>query len=85
LTYPSGDVYRGDWDEGLKSGKGEYIFANGDRQFSLAFVCFGRNLICKSTEYSGEWHEGFATGQGVLTTSHLTYTGAWLEDKVTAF
>ncbi len=27
----SGDVYNGQWMEGLKSGTGEYIFANSDR------------------------------------------------------
>lgn len=26
----SGDVYKGEWLDGAKSGKGEYYFANGD-------------------------------------------------------
>ena len=30
IYWPSGDVYRGEWQDGHMHGYGEYLFANGD-------------------------------------------------------
>ena len=35
MTFPNGDKYTGDWNQGKRSGHGLYLYSNGNRYFIM--------------------------------------------------
>ncbi|SVD17076.1 uncharacterized protein METZ01_LOCUS369930, partial [marine metagenome] len=70
-TFANGDVYVGEWKDGLQNGQGTYTFANGDvyegehkdgKQDGQGKKVFGNGHL-----YVGEWKDGLQNGQGTYT------------------
>ena len=39
VEYPNKDVYIGEWENGIREGKGKYIYAEGGGEISRKFRC----------------------------------------------
>jgi len=74
LKYYNGLIYKGNWNKGLKEGKGKYILPNGaiyegcllnglPHKIGVYYGAAG-DLIEK---YEGEWINGLMNGKGTLT------------------
>ncbi len=75
-------VYRGEWRDGDKNGKGEFSWFDGDRYDGewLNGVMHGKGTFkWKSGDvYTGEWKHGVADGKGKITwKSGEWYDGEW--------
>lgn len=65
MTYPDGAIYEGEWENGMRSGKGTYTYT-----YSLSDGIRGK--------YEGEWRYGVYHGHGVLTTSSSSFTSEYV-------
>lgn len=86
-SYPRGDVYTGDWKNGLAEGKGILEYANGNMyigEWKKGFATGkGSKKYANGNFYQGEWSESKADGIGVLYDSFgkVIYSGIWKEGK----
>ncbi len=71
-TWPlTGDRYIGEFREGLRHGKGEYIFGNHE--------LVSGSIGCK---YSGDWKDNIRHGRGIFTWKDGSiYDGDWEGNK----
>jgi hypothetical protein len=76
MTYANGDVYEGQWKNGLKQGSGVMDFSNGDKyegQWKNGKM-HGKGVMKFSygQKYEGEWKEGLMDGLGEFTYNYDT-------------
>src|SRR5690606_27847137 len=67
IDYSTGDIYEGDWVNGLREGSGRELMANGDMYIGQ-FKDNRRNgkgVFSNGDTYDGEWEDGYLMGQGV--------------------
>eukprot|EP01006_Ploeotia_vitrea_P044229 TRINITY_DN66819_c7_g1_i1.p1 TRINITY_DN66819_c7_g1~~TRINITY_DN66819_c7_g1_i1.p1 ORF type:complete len:676 (-),score=79.80 TRINITY_DN66819_c7_g1_i1:196-2223(-) len=86
-TYPSGDVYKGDWKNNKKHGRGRAEYVDGNRYEGewKDDAKHGQGTITFSdgTSYTGEWVCDKKCGQGsALFSSGNRYVGEWAEDNM---
>ena len=84
--FDSGDVYDGQWENGLKQGHGTYRYASGavfKGDFRLNKMDgHGVYTYASGVYYEGDFKEGKKQGQGTYKySSGDVYTGAWRNDK----
>ena len=89
LTYPCGDVFRGNFSDGVASGEGAMRYARGG-SFSGLLVRgrrqgLGRRVWgtsgCASAEFEGEWVDGAMCGKGVYRSAGGSLViGHWKDD-----
>jgi len=84
--FASGDVYRGEWSNGLKQGQGMYRFASGAvyvGHFMLNKMDgHGVYTFASGVYYDGEFKEGKKQGTGTYYySSGDVYTGLWRHDQ----
>lgn len=90
-TYPGGDTYEGQFNEGVRHGEGVYKYVpKGEDQQDIYKGQWENNVKCgvgKQTyfgvgEYYGNWLNGERHGEGVMTYSNKdVYSGKWREGK----
>lgn len=87
INYLNGDKYNGNVKNGLKHGKGIFLFDNGRRRYEGSFkndkfngqgTCYYAN----DTQYKGGWVDGLKHGYGEENFENGDYyKGNWKEDK----
>ena len=71
-SYPNGDIYEGDFLDGIREGRGKYFYAsNGDKydgewRNNLKHG-IGQMIYAGKGEYKGYWENGRRHGEGVFT------------------
>lgn len=82
-SYPSGDIYEGDFLDGIREGRGNYRYAtNGDKydgelRQNLKHG-IGKMIYNGKGEYYGYWENGKRHGEGRFTyTNGDVYSGWW--------
>ena len=75
--------YDGEWQRGLRHGKGVRLFSNGNKYIGAfsegEMEGEGIMLYANGDQYVGEWAHGHPQGQGVMKYAHgETYEGSWL-------
>mgnify|MGYP003682047699 CR=1 FL=1 len=84
VTYDSGNTYEGDFINGIKQGKGIFIWTDGD-QYEGDWVNgekYGKGVFtyASGNKYEGDWVDGERDGKGVLTyASGNKYEGDWVD------
>lgn len=86
VEWVSGDAFEGEMREGLKQGKGTYIWKNGQRYtgdwVDDKAIGSGKISFSSGDQYEGEVYLGEPHGQGTFTFSHGDrYVGAWVSGK----
>ena len=82
-AYPNGDVYEGEYLDGIRHGRGCYRYAATGDKYDGCWVENKRHgLGCMSYngkgEYQGYWENGYRHGEGVFTyVSGDVYSGWW--------
>ena len=70
-TWPSGNVYEGEFEYGQRTGKGKYSYADGDvyeGEFEYGQrTGKGKYTWANGNVYEGEWQKGQRTGKGKIT------------------
>ena len=76
MEYSNGDVYEGEWLEGLKHGYGKmtYKYTTSHEK---------GKVTKRSTVYEGLWEQGKKQGRGTLTAIEIT-NGRWANDDIAA-
>lgn len=77
MIYENGDVFTGQFVDGMKSGQGSLVLASGKGTYVGEFEddemhgngCF---TMEDGSEYFGEFRDGVQHGEGMLTTSDGT-------------
>ena len=86
-SYPNGDVYEGDFLDGIREGRGIYRYGgNGDKyDGEWKQNCkhgIGKMAYNGKGEYQGFWENGVRHGEGVFTyASGDVYSGWWRHGK----
>ena len=87
IKYKSGDMYKGEWKDGKKEGKGIYIYYN-DKKFEGIFkedkIFEGNGYIYYENGdiYNGEIKNGMKNGKGkIIYYNNNKYEGEWKNDK----
>ena len=83
--WPNGDVYVGQWKDGVMNGQGTYKFPSGDvyvGQYKDGVINgIGTYKWPNGTEYTGQWKGGKMNGKGTIKWSSGTeYTGQFKDD-----
>jgi hypothetical protein len=72
MTYANGDVYEGDYKDGIRHGKGKYTYANGD-VYEGDF---------EDQKFWEDWRDGTPHGKGKKTyTDGRVEEGEWRDDE----
>ena len=84
--FDSGDVYEGQWENGLKHGRGRYRYASGavyDGEFRANKMNgHGTYTFASGVFYDGDFKDGKKCGQGSYHySSGDVYTGSWRGDR----
>jgi len=82
VTFPTGDVYQGNWENGWRSGHGRSTFASGDiyegNWENSKFSGHGKFAYASGAIYEGNWENGKRNGQGKHTSaSGVVQDGEW--------
>jgi len=82
VTFPTGDVYEGGWEDGWRSGHGKSTFASGDvyegNWENSKFSGHGKFAYASGAIYEGNWENGKRNGQGKHTSaSGVVQDGEW--------
>jgi len=82
VTFPTGDVYEGNWENGWRSGHGRSTFASGDiyegNWENSKFSGHGKFAYASGAIYEGNWENGKRNGQGKHTSaSGVVQDGEW--------
>jgi len=82
VTFPTGDVYEGNWENGWRSGHGRSTFASGDiyegNWENSKFSGHGKFAYASGAIYEGNWKNGKRNGQGKHTSaSGVVQDGEW--------
>ena len=91
-TYPNGDVYAGDFKDGLRHGEGLYTYTSkctDDLQVTYKGQWennekhgIGKQIYIGVGVYYGYWEKGQRNGEGVLTYDNQdVYSGNWKDGK----
>jgi len=90
FTYPSGDNYVGQWNNGKRLGQGTYIWANGDKyvgdwkdgnRIGQGTFTWGKGKW-HGDKYVGDFQNGKKHGHGTYTWANGNqYVGDWNDDK----
>jgi hypothetical protein len=86
--YPSGSVYRGDFDHGKFHGHGRFEYQPSGDVYEGEWsndAKHGRGVYtyADGTKYDGEWHEGKMHGTGTAVfASGEEFSGSWRGDKI---
>ena len=81
--YPNQDIYEGDFQDGIREGRGKYFYAsNGDKydgEWKQNFKHgIGKMLYNGKGEYNGYWENGRRHGEGVFSYPNGdVYSGWW--------
>ncbi|KAL3681490.1 hypothetical protein R1sor_024446 [Riccia sorocarpa] len=77
-TYPNGDTYQGNYENGKKNGQGKYTFARG-AWFRGKKHGQGVYTYSNGDRYQGEWVDDLRHGQGTyyFNESMSSYIGTW--------
>jgi hypothetical protein len=86
FTYTNGDVYDGEWKNGLKSGQGLYTFTNGDvydGEWKNGLKSGqGKFTYTNGDVYDGECKDDIRNGIGLYTFANgHVYKGEWKDDN----
>ena len=89
MTQPNGDVYQGDWKDGVADGKGVFIqkdagvIYDGDWKNDLQHGKGTEEWDKGEFKYVGDFVEGKKTGKGVFTakTGNVRYEGDFVDGK----
>ncbi|CAE7734662.1 PIP5K8 [Symbiodinium sp. CCMP2592] len=83
-TFPSGNMYEGDWKDGKRNGTGTHTFANGgvyvgewkdDKRNGMGTQTFANGDV-----YVGEWKDGKKNGKGTYTHKSGNVTVSFFEE-----
>lgn len=85
-TRKNGDIYQGDYRNGLKHGKGKIIYYLKKDVFDGEFingVFNGRGELTNANgdSYNGEFQNGERHGTGILKTKDFKYNGQFYKGK----
>lgn len=85
MTYDTGEVYEGEWKNGIRHGYGACTTSNGDRYngnwMNDKINGQGTYYYPDGTVYDGEWKNGERCGHGILTTALGVYEDEWEGDS----
>jgi hypothetical protein len=82
-SYPNGDVYEGDFLDGIREGRGVYRYGSNGDKYDGEWRQNRKHGIGKMTyngkgEYQGYWENGRRHGEGVFTYPNGdVYSGWW--------
>ena len=88
VSFPNGDRYEGEFEDGLFNGYGVYAFGNGDRYEGYfeqdVMHGTGAMVYANGNRYTGEWRMGKRNGIGELRLANGdVYTGTFADDQRT--
>ena len=81
--YPNNDIYEGDFAQGIREGRGKYLFATNGDKYEGEFRNnlkhgIGKMVYNGKGEYNGYWENGRRHGEGVFTYPNGDiYSGWW--------
>lgn len=83
--YGNGDVYDGDWEDGMKQGQGTLTYAQGGSYegewYNNMRNGYGVNIWPNGDRYAGNWDDNKRNGKGKYTYADGgRYVGEWEED-----
>jgi len=86
-TYDNGDCYKGETDGSVRSGKGEYIWKNGQRYVGEfrdnKINGTGTVYFINGNVYTGEWKDEAMSGKGEYTWKNgQRYVGEFRDNKI---
>lgn len=86
-TYPNGEIYDGEYVNGIREGKGNYTYLNGDvyegdwkenKRDGIGRMFYGGKGENANGNYYGYWKDGSKCGEGVFTYKNQDlYSGEW--------
>jgi hypothetical protein len=86
--FPKGDLYIGEWKEGMANGRGVLKYKNGN-EYNGEWrngKANGRGVLLfqDGTKYVGEWKDSVAHGNGTMFDhqGNLLFTALWNNGKV---
>lgn len=91
MVYASGNIYCGEWHNGMRHGIGEFIFtATGERYVGEfqndVFSGQGKLYLSGGMVYDGRFAKGKRDGGGTLLYPNGDrYEGSWLADKICGY
>jgi len=82
-TYPNGDVYGGNWQDGMRedaTGRGGYVIKTGVDDVEIDNWQKGN---MEYASYRGCWKKNLPNGQGMMTFENKDrYEGEWMDGKM---
>ena len=90
FEWPTGDKYKGEWEQGSPGGEGVYTFSQGhvyEGSFKKGKFCgkgvltYLEKLSSKPCKYEGEWKDSKPDGEGTLLSEGTVYVGLWAEGR----
>lgn len=85
VVYPKNDLYWGDYEKGLRSGKGRFTWVDGgyyNGMWKEGLYEGPGELVTATTMYAGEFQKGSYHGTGTLTNllnNQIIFQGEWKE------
>ncbi|EEQ98329.1 conserved hypothetical protein [Perkinsus marinus ATCC 50983] len=90
-VYANGEVYDGDFDEGVRHGKGTYWYRNGDvytgqfqenEKHGMGRLVYTGGTSAQGSTYHGQFKEGEKHGQGTYKYNNGdVYSGDWAKGR----
>ncbi|MCB1142195.1 MAG: hypothetical protein H7A24_08700 [Leptospiraceae bacterium] len=86
--FPRGDIYTGEWKDGMASGRGVLKYKNGNEYTGewKNGKANGRGVLIfqDGTRYVGEWKDSVAHGNGTMydDKGKMLFTAVWNNGKV---
>ena len=81
--YPTGDIYEGDFLDGIREGRGKYSYGSNQDKYDGEWKQnlkhgIGKMIYNGKGEYNGYWENGRRHGEGVFTYPNGDiYSGWW--------
>mmetsp|Transcript_10546 Transcript_10546/g.7881 ORF Transcript_10546/g.7881 Transcript_10546/m.7881 type:complete len:145 (+) Transcript_10546:34-468(+) len=82
-SYTNGDIYEGDFVDGIREGRGKYFYSSNGDKYDGEWKQnmkhgIGKMTYAKKGEYYGYWENGRRHGEGVFTYPNGdSYSGWW--------
>jgi hypothetical protein len=86
--FAKGDIYTGEWKDGLAQGKGTLQYKNGNKYFGEwdqgKANGVGEMIYADNTRYVGDWKDSQADGIGTFydKDGKVLYFGKWKTGKI---